>query len=74
LPWLTSAAAVAYAENALANSSSVEPRNAGASSGPATRVQYCQVEPPRLSVASRHCGRMPSRAGRNTITMSGIWK
>ena len=55
-------------------SSSVAPRNEGASSGPATRVQYVQVVPPRLSAASRHCGRMPSSAGRNTITISGIWK
>src|SRR5207245_7177758 len=34
-PWLINAAAVAYAERALAKSSRVEPRNAGASSGPA---------------------------------------
>src|SRR5205814_8385733 len=34
-PWMTSAAAVAYAENPLANNSSVAPRNAGISSGPA---------------------------------------
>ena len=39
LPWLTSAAAVAYAAKALANNSSAEPRNAGVSSGTATSRQ-----------------------------------
>ena len=73
-PWLMSAAAVAYDENAFANSSRVAPRNAGQSKGTAIRVQYCQVLAPRLTAASRHCGRRPSNAGRNTITMSGIWK
>jgi hypothetical protein len=38
-PCVMSAAAVAYAENAFANSRSVHPRNAGASSGPATYRQ-----------------------------------
>ena len=73
-PWLTRAAAVAYAANALANSSSAEPRKAGRSSGNATCVQYWVVVAPRLTAASRHCGRSPSRAGRKTITISGIWK
>ena len=40
LPWLTKAAAVAYAAKALAKSNKVAPRNAGAKSGPATWVQY----------------------------------
>ena len=41
---------------------------------PATRRQYCQVLAPRFTAASRHWGRIPSRAGRKTITISGIWK
>ncbi len=36
LPLVSRAAIVAYAENAFANRRSVQPRNAGASSGPAT--------------------------------------
>jgi hypothetical protein len=74
LPWLTRIAAVAYAANALANSSKVAPRKAGSSMGAATRRQYCHVLAPRFTAASRHCGRIPSRAGRKTITISGIWK
>src|SRR5919202_197274 len=69
LPWLTRALAVAYAEKALAKSSRAPPRNDGRSTGPATCRQYAQVEPPRLSVASRHCGRSPSSAGRAEIQM-----
>ena len=38
-PWLMSAAAVAYDENAFANSSSRLPKNDGASTGIAMRVQ-----------------------------------
>ncbi len=72
--WENSAAAVAYAENADANSSRNAEMNHGARIGPATRVQYWKVLPPRLSVASRHCGRMESTAGRKMMIISGIWK
>jgi hypothetical protein len=65
---------VAKADSALANSSRKAPKNAGASSGPPTYRQYCQVDEPRLSDASRHWSLSPSMAGRNTSTMSGIWK
>ena len=65
---------VANADRALANSSSATPKNAGASSGPPICRQYCQVEEPRLSDASRHWTFSPSIAGRKTSTMSGIWK
>ena len=62
-PCETSAAAVAYAANALANSSRAEPRKAGRSRGKATWVQYCQVVAPRLTAASRHCGRSALERG-----------
>ena len=67
-------AAVAYAENALANSNSNAEMKRGTSIGPATRVQYWNVLPPSDSQASRHCGRIESTAGRKMIIINGIWK
>ena len=72
--WENRAAAVAYAENAEANSSRNAEMKRGARIGQATRVQYWNVLPPRDSHASRHCGRIESTAGRKMMIISGIWK
>ena len=73
-PWLTRTAAVAYAAKALANSSSIEPRKAGMSSGiadvapvlPGGRAQVVRgLAPLRPEAVER---------GAKTITISGIWK
>ena len=72
--WENRAAAVAYAENALANSNRNAEIKRGARIGQATRVQYWTVLPPRLSAASRHSLRIESTAGRKMIIISGIWK
>ena len=72
--WENRAAAVAYAENAEANSSRNAEMKRGARIGQATRVQYWNVLPPNDSQASRHCGRIESTAGRKIIIISGIWK
>ena len=73
-PWLASAAAVAYDEKALANSSSRHARNDGASTGRPIRVQKLAGVPPRVRFASAHCGLRAARAGMKVITMSGTWK
>ena len=65
---------MAYAENALPNSSSRHPRNDGISTGPPMYRQYCQVPAPMFCAASRQAGRSPSNAGRMMSTISGIWK
>src|SRR5262245_18855035 len=74
LPWLISAAAVAYAEKAFVKSSRRAPRKLGARIGPPTWRQNDHDEPPRLADASYHSWRTPSREGRKTISISGIWK
>ena len=58
----------------MANSSSVPPRAAGASTGIPTRRQYVAAVPPRLATASRHAGLSPSTAGSMTRNINGIWK
>ncbi|MNI92129.1 hypothetical protein D3C73_1498870 [compost metagenome] len=73
-PWLARAAAVAYDENALANSSSRLARNEGASTGMPMRSQKLVLVPPSVRLASAHCGLRAASAGMNVMTMSGIWK
>ncbi|MNY79770.1 hypothetical protein D3C86_2205600 [compost metagenome] len=62
------------APKALAKRSRLVPSRLGQRIGKATIRQYCQVEAPRISEASRHSFFRPSRAGVRIRTISGIWK